>query len=47
MKLIKPKIVDLPKSHYRILNAPAPPSWAVTLTMAVIVVVALAWAIGG
>jgi hypothetical protein len=46
-KLTKPKIIDLPKSHYRVINAPAPPRWAVTLTMAAIVIVALAWAIGG
>jgi hypothetical protein len=46
-KLTKPKIIDLPKSHYRIINAPAPPRWAVVITVAVIVVIALAWTIGG
>ncbi|GIK42384.1 MAG: hypothetical protein BroJett011_62170 [Chloroflexota bacterium] len=47
MKLTRPQIIDLPKSHYRIINAPAPPRWVVTLTMVVIVATALVWAIGG
>jgi len=40
-------IVDLPKSHYRILNAPAPSRWAIVGTMAAIVAVSVAWAVFG
>ena len=45
MNLVKSKIIDLPKTQYRVLNPPAPPGWAVALTMAAIVVTALVWAI--
>jgi hypothetical protein len=47
MNLVKPKIIDLPKTHYRIVNAPPPPRWLVALTVAAIVATALIWAIGG
>lgn len=46
-QLAKCNVIDLPKSHYRVLNAPAPPRWAVVLTVVTIVAVALLWAVGG
>jgi len=38
-------IVTLPKTHYRILNAPPPGRWATLATLAAIVAVSVVWAL--
>lgn len=46
MKQISTKIIDLPRSHYRVLNPSRPPRW-VLATVALIILSALAWAVIG
>lgn len=45
MKQFSVKIIDLPRSHYKILNSPPPPRSWVLAALAVIMVMALVWAI--
>ena len=45
MKQFSSKIIDMPRSHYKILNSPPPPRSWVLATVATIMVLALVWAI--
>lgn len=44
MRKLDSRIIDLPKCYYRVLNSPPPSRQRVLATMAVIVIMALVWA---